>query len=240
MDIKPQEQRAAVVASGPLDTLMAHMENHGDLPELLVRRVMSEMAQYRIRPEGARALVKSLPFMALRAVDIIKYMEEYFRDDYCYAPTIVEDVGDGRPGLSLMVRSKKPFDGERVFPYFTIVASAWYPMPGTDISTSLPEPEPNGLIGWTPTSGGERELALNQEILDAGSKLVGKGAIEGPTQVEGYEEFPRAEMIGKRYAYLLSDEDVLVCINETLLFSTQHAMAKVDGTIDRAEVVSLR
>lgn len=240
MDIKPQEQCAPVVASGPLDTLMAHLEEHNDLPEMLVRRVMGEMAQYRIRPEGARSLVKSLPFMALRAVDIIKYMEEHFRDDYCYAPTIVEDVGDGRPGLSLMVRSKTPFDGERLFPYFTIVATAWYPMPGTDLRTALPEPEPNGLIGWTPTNGGERELALSQEILDVGSKLVGKGAIEGATQVEGYEEFPLAEMVGKRYAYLLSDQDVLVCINEALLFSTQHAMVLVDDSIERAEVVSLR
>lgn len=240
MDIKPQEQRAQVVASGPLDTLMAHMLDHNDLPEMLVRRVMGEMAQYRIRPEGARALVKSLPFMALRAADIIKYMEEHFRDDYCYAPNIVEDVGDGRPGLSLMVRSKRPFDGERVLPYFTIVASAFYPMPGTDHTKVLPEPEPNGLIGWNPTSGGQRELALSQEILDAGAALVGKGAIASPAQVECYDEFPQAEMIGKRYAYLLSDEDILICINETLLFSTQHAMAQVDGTIERAEVVSLR
>lgn len=240
MDIKPQEQRAPIVASSPLSTLMAHMLNHNDLPEMLVRRVVNEMTQYRIRPEGARALVKSLSFMALRATDIIKYMEEYFRDDYCYAPNIVEDVGDGRPGLALMVRSRQPFDGERVLPYFTIVASAWYPMAGTDISTVLPEPEPNGLVGWTPTSGGERELGLSQEIMDAGSALVGKGAIEGATQVECYEEFPQAEMVGKRYAYLLSDEDILICINETLLFSSQHAMAKADNTIERAEVVSLR
>lgn len=240
MDIKPQEQRAPIVTSGPLDTLMAHMLDHNDLPEMLVRRVMGEMAQYRIRPEGARSLVKSLPFMALRAADIIKYMEEHFRDDYCYAPNIVEDVGDGRPGLSLMVRSKRPFDGERVLPYFTIVASAWYPMPGTDISAVLPEPEPNGLVGWTPTSGGQRELGLSQAIMDHGSVVVGKGAIASPSQVECYEEFPHAEMVGKRYAYLLSDEDILICINETLLFSTQHAMAKVDDAIDRAEVVSLR
>lgn len=241
MDIKPQEQRAPVVTSGPLDTLMAHMLDHNDLPEMLVRRVMGEMAQYRIRPEGARALVKSLPFMALRATDIIKYMEEYFRDDYCYSPNIVEDTGDGRPGLSLMVRSKQPFDGERVLPYFTIVASAFYPMPNTDHSKVLPEPEPNGLVGWMPTSGGQREIALTQEILDAGSTLVGKGAIEGPTQIECYEEFPGfTGLVGKRYAYLLADEDILISINETLLFSTQHAMAQVDDTIERAEVVSLR
>lgn len=240
MDIKPQEQRAMIVTSGPLDTLMAHMLDHNDLPEMLVRRVMGEMAQYRIRPEGARSLVKSLSFMSRRAVEIIKYMEEHFRDDYCYAPNIVEDVGDGRPGLSLMVRSKQPFDGERVLPYFTIVASAFYPMPGADLNAVLPEPKPNGLVGWTPTSGGQRELGLSQEILDAGSLLVGKGAIEGPTQVECYDDFPQAEMIGKRYAYLLSDEDILICINETLLFSTQHAMARVDDTVERAEVVSLR
>lgn len=240
MDIKPQEQRAPIVASGPLDTLMAHMLDHNDLPEMLVRRVMSELTQYRIRPEGARSLVKTLPFMALRAADIIKYMEEHFRDDYCYAPNIVEDTGDGRPGLSLMVRSKQPFDGVRVLPYFTIVATAFYPMPGTDLTKVLPEPEPNGLVGWRPTSGGQREIALTQEILDAGTVLVGKGAIEGATQAECYDEFPQAELIGKRYSYLLSDEDVLVCINETLLFSTQHAMAKVDETVERAEVVNLR
>lgn len=240
MDIKPQEQRAPVVTSGPLDTLMAHMLDHNDLPEMLVRRVMGEMAQYRIRPEGARSLVKSLPFMALRAADIIKYMEEFFCDDYCYSPNIVEDVGDGRPGLSLMVRSKKPFDGVRILPYFTIVASAWYPMPGTDLATVLPEPEPNGLVGWTPTSGGEHELGLTKEILEAGSVLVGKGAIASPSQVECYNEFPHAEMVGKRYAYLLSDEDILISINETLLFSTQHAMVQVDDTIERADVVSLR
>lgn len=240
MDITPQEQRAPIVTSSPLDTLMTHLIAHNELPEMLVRRVMGELSQYRIRPDGARALVKALTFMSLRACEIIKYMEEYFLHEYCYMPSIVEDVGDGRAGLALMVRSSKPFDGERVFPYFTIVASAFYPMPDTDLAKVLPDPDPNGLVGWAPTRGGETELGLSQAILDAGAALVSKGAVPSPAQVECFDEFPQAEVIGRRYAYVLSDDDVLISINETLLFSTRHAMAQVDDTIERAEVVSLR
>lgn len=240
MDITPRDSRVPLATSGPLDTLIAHMLEHNDMPEMLVRRVMNELSQYNIRPEGARSLVKTLKFMALRAADVIEYLESYFRDDYRYTPNIVEDVGDGRPGLSLMVRSSKPFDGDRVLPYFTIVASAYYPVPGTDFTKVLSEPDPNGLVGWMPTSGGQRELGLSQEILDAGSALVGKGALEGCIQVESYDEFPFVDMIGKRYGYFLSDEEVLVGMDEALLFSTQHVMGRVDGTIERAEVVSLR
>ena len=240
MDIKPQDQRAPIKTSGPLDTLLKHLIEHNEMPDLLVRRVVAEMTRYRIRPEGAHALIKALNFMCLRACTIIKYMEEHFRDDYCYSPNIVEDIGDGRAGLAMIVRSTQPFDGVRVLPYFTIVASAWYPAPGTDLSTAMSEPEPTGLVGWEPTRGGVMEIGLTQEILDDGAALLAQGVVPSPSQVDSFEQIPNTEIICKRYGYLLSDNDILIAITENLLFSTQHVVAKVDGTIEKAEVVSLR